>query len=127
MHLAHPALTTTGRRRGRQRFRNADQARLTRELSQDWEALKQKWASPPVPKATKITSTNQSLSPKLPPGRSTTAHIPSIDSGGSHNTAKITKVYTGTKVVGIATLHKSNAVPVFSQQEAVDISKMRRG
>ena len=34
--------------------------------------------------------------------------------------------YTGTLVKGIATMHKSNAVPVFSDEEAVDISKMRR-
>lgn len=36
------------------------------------------------------------------------------------------KEYTGDAIIGIATLHKSNAVPVFSQQEAEDISKMRR-
>ena len=36
------------------------------------------------------------------------------------------KVYTGTMVKGIATMHKSNAVPVFSDEQAVDISKMRR-
>jgi hypothetical protein len=35
-------------------------------------------------------------------------------------------VYTGTKVMGIATMHKSNAVPVFNSEEAVEISKMRR-
>ena len=34
--------------------------------------------------------------------------------------------YTGTLVKGIATMHKSNAVPVISQQEAEDIAKMRR-
>jgi hypothetical protein len=28
--------------------------------------------------------------------------------------------------LGIATMHKSNAVPVFSDEQAVDISKMRR-
>jgi hypothetical protein len=35
-------------------------------------------------------------------------------------------VYTGNNIIGIATMHKSNAVPVFSEQEAVDISHMRR-
>jgi hypothetical protein len=40
---------------------------------------------------------------------------------------KPAKVYTGTKVKGIATMHKSNAVPVFSDEEAIEISKMRRG
>ena len=35
---------------------------------------------------------------------------------------KESPVYTGTLVKGIATMHKSNAVPVISQQEAEDIS-----
>jgi hypothetical protein len=29
-------------------------------------------------------------------------------------------------VKGIATMHKSNAVPVFTDEQAVDISRMRR-
>lgn len=40
--------------------------------------------------------------------------------------SKPSPVYTGTKVKGIGTMHKSNAVPIFSDEEAVDISKMRR-
>jgi hypothetical protein len=34
--------------------------------------------------------------------------------------------YTGTKILGIGTLHKSNAVPVFSDEEAIAIATMRR-
>jgi hypothetical protein len=34
--------------------------------------------------------------------------------------------YTGTAMLGIATMHKSNAVPVFTETEAVDIAQMRR-
>jgi hypothetical protein len=34
--------------------------------------------------------------------------------------------YTGTKIIGIGTMHKSNAVPVFSDDEAKSISSMRR-
>jgi hypothetical protein len=37
------------------------------------------------------------------------------------------KEYTGTLIKGIATMHKSNAVPVINQQEATDIANMRRG
>lgn len=37
-----------------------------------------------------------------------------------------TQTYTGTAILGIATMHKSNAVPVFSEQDAVDITHMRR-
>jgi hypothetical protein len=40
--------------------------------------------------------------------------------------SKPAAVYTGTKVKGIGTMHKSNAVPIFSDEEAVDISRMRR-
>jgi len=36
------------------------------------------------------------------------------------------KVYTGTLIKGIATMHKSNAVPVIDDQHAKDISHMRR-
>ena len=35
MHLAHPALTLSGKRRGKHKFRNADEARKARELESD--------------------------------------------------------------------------------------------
>jgi len=36
------------------------------------------------------------------------------------------KVYTGTLVKGISTMHKSNAVPIISEEEARDHASMRR-
>lgn len=39
---------------------------------------------------------------------------------------KNTSVYTGTLIKGIATMHKSNAVPVINKEQATDISNMRR-
>jgi len=36
------------------------------------------------------------------------------------------KEYTGTLIKGIATMHKSNAVPVINQEQATDIANMRR-
>lgn len=35
--------------------------------------------------------------------------------------------YTGTEMLGTAQLHKSNEVPVFKQQDIIDIATMRRG
>jgi hypothetical protein len=64
--------------------------------------------------------------PKPPPGRESKQHIPSIDTGIGNAPAAHRKVYTGTKIIGIGTLHKSNAVPIFSDEEAKDIAKMRR-
>jgi hypothetical protein len=34
--------------------------------------------------------------------------------------------YTGTLVTGIATMHKSNAVPVINQEQAEEISRMAK-
>jgi len=35
--------------------------------------------------------------------------------------------YTGTAMLGTATMHKSNGVPVFSKESIVEINTMRRG
>lgn len=44
------------------------------------------------------------------------------------NTNRVSEnVYTGTLIKGIATMHKSNAVPIINEEQAVEISKMRRG
>ncbi|HEY6436658.1 MAG TPA: hypothetical protein VIY47_08710 [Ignavibacteriaceae bacterium] len=40
--------------------------------------------------------------------------------------SKPSPTYTGSKIIGIGTMHKSNMVPIFSDDEAKDISKMRR-
>ena len=37
------------------------------------------------------------------------------------------KVYTGGNLLGIATMHKSNMVPIFKAEDAADIARMRRG
>jgi hypothetical protein len=39
---------------------------------------------------------------------------------------KDSKQYTGDKMVGIGLEHKSRLVPIFSKQQAEEISKMRR-
>ena len=37
------------------------------------------------------------------------------------------KVYTGKEIIGIAQMHKSNAVPIRNKKSAEDVAKMRRG
>ena len=65
--------------------------------------------------------------PKLtaPPGRET-PNYPSLNSTEYTCTKKQTMYYTGDKMKGIGTLHKSNAVPVFTDEEAQDQARMRR-
>lgn len=37
------------------------------------------------------------------------------------------KVYTGDNIVGIGTMHKSNAVPIFNDNQAKELATMKRG
>jgi len=128
MHLAHPSLSLNGRKRGKVKFRNADEARKARELDASWKELQKKWEVDLEEKKRKRAMKAEPLVYRLTgvTDRAGTAHIPSRDTGGNATLAPA-KVYTGTKVKGIATMHKSNAVPVFSDEEAVEISRMRRG
>jgi hypothetical protein len=129
MHLEGPWLSTTGKKKGKKKFASAEHARKAREQAESWEALQKKWGVEAEEKKRNRAMTagtlSSSYSLKIPEGRNTTAHIKSRDTGGNA-VLKPSPVYTGTKVKGIATMHKSNAVPVFSDEEAVDISKMRR-
>ena len=127
MHLCGPALTTTGKKRGKFKFRNAEEARKARELDSEWKELLKRQGVEQEERKRRRAMAAEPLVYKLetPVGRTNTHHIPSRDTGGTASLAA-PKVYTGTKVKGIATMHKSNAVPVFSDEEAVDISRMRR-
>jgi hypothetical protein len=129
MHLEGPWLSTTGKRKGKKKFASAEHARTARDLDESWKDLLRRQGIEQEEKkrgrAMSAPSLSSSYSLKIPEGRNTTAHIKSVDTGGNA-VLKPSPVYTGTMVKGIATMHKSNAVPVFSNEEAVDISKMRR-
>ncbi len=58
--------------------------------------------------------------------RRETQHVNSLPFTGGPCTKPEQKVYTGTKIKGIGTMHKSNAVPIFSDEEAEAIAHMRR-
>jgi len=129
MHLAHPALTMGGKRKGKIKFRNSAEAQKARQLDADWKELQKKWEVDADDKKRKRALAAEPLQYKLsaPAGRET-QRIASRDTG--HSGAVRTKdipQYTGTKIIGIGTMHKSNAVPIFSDEQAVEISTMRRG
>jgi hypothetical protein len=130
MHLAHPALSMGGKRKGKQKFRNADEARKARELDTSWKELQKKWGVEQQEKKRKSALAAPPLTYRLtaPAGRESTHKARSLpDTHLGAVSSKPTQQYTGTKMLGIGTLHKSNAVPVFSDDEAKDISRMRRG
>lgn len=123
MHLEHPKFNMTGKRPGKFKWASAEQKRQHEELQKNWNALVERTQ-------TKVISSRPLTRPlpKLvpPPGRTTNAHIPSLDTGLGTTAKKAAPVYTGTKIKGIGTMHKSNAVPIFSDTEAKEISSMRR-
>jgi len=64
---------------------------------------------------------------KNTPFRRETPKIQSLNTGFVACTKPVEgNTYTGEKMKGVATMHKSNAVPVFTDNEAKEISNMRR-
>ena len=54
------------------------------------------------------------------------SQLPSVVTNTPFVASTEKKVYTGSNMIGISTMHKSNAVPVFDQDMVVEISRMRR-
>ena len=127
MHLLPPMYSTTGKPKGKQKWASAEHKRNAEERDRSWkEFLKQQGIETENRKRKRaMTSEVLNTSPRIPPGRET-VRIESRDTGFVPCTKKTDTIYTGTKIKGIGTMHKSNAVPVFSDEEAVEISTMRR-
>lgn len=96
-----------------------------RELRDSWNELVEKYAPKKPLKATKVmpspvvTKQHTRETPNYP-------SLSSFVSGGGCTKPIQGKVYTGTAMKGIGTLHKSNAVPIFTDEEARDQAAMRR-
>jgi len=118
-----PWLSMTGRRKGKKKFASAEQKRRAEQLEAEWQKLKDRYAP-----SIKLSKGRSSYVPPKPLRRDADQpRIPSLDTGvkGAVN-VRMPMQYTGDNIVGIGTMHKSNAVPIFSDQEAKDISSMRR-
>lgn len=128
MHLEGPWLSTTGKRKGKQKFRNADEARKSRELAESWQRLLKAHDVEQAKRKKDRALTAPPLSTPKTFIRDTGPRIPSLNGGAdmSPATLKPAPVYTGSKIKGIGTMHKSNAVPIFSDEQAIDIARMRR-
>jgi hypothetical protein len=138
MHLLPPMFSTTGKKKGPKKWASSEAKAHAERLAREWRDREKEWAKlapkfsarnntaksskPAEPKPTKPL---KSSGPKFPPGREP-VEINSLDTGWVACVKLADKEYTGTKVKGIGTMHKSNAVPIFSDEEAIDISKMRR-
>jgi len=93
----------------------ADHESWLKKLGLDLKSLKKRlttWTGYPIP--------DYSTDPNYP---KCSDKIPV--SGGTSKKEQL--IYSGErKLLGIATMHKSNMVPVFDKEDAKDIAKMRR-
>lgn len=116
--------TTSIKKRKKLKFKSAEDKRRHEMLASSWDNLKRKYDEP---SKKSVCSSDVYQPRRVDPPRGESVRHPSRDSGNSVAALKPSPVYTGNKILGIGTLHKSNAVPVFSNEEALDIAKMRRG
>jgi len=140
MHLVGPYLTTTNSRK-RKAKKLTENQRL--ELEQEWRKHNKHMRRINCHSA-QFDTFEQYLSYRsgnhkprkqesrgvyVPPKdfRRETPYIPSLDSGIGFAPKKESPKYTGTLIKGIATMHKSNAVPITSKEDAIAVSTMRRG
>ena len=125
MHLVGPYMTTTSYKKRKAKKKTQKQIEA--------EAKHEKWlrkmnAHPEQIARNKEKNANVSIL-SVPDYSSDRPTIPTSDVIPGGSTARQERlIYSGERrLLGIATMHKSNMVPVFDSKDAKDIAKMRRG
>ena len=123
MHLEGPWLSTTGKRKGKVKYKSAEAKRQAEEQSREWENLKNKYKS----------TTTKVSKPAVQTMRTDVVRRESDVRPKSLNSwitgavsSKPSQQYTGDMVKGITVVHKSCLQPVFTEQEPIDAAHMRR-
>ena len=128
MHLVGPWLTTTGKKKGKQQFRSAEQKQKLEQLALAQQAMYKKFGVEEGSRSKKNKPVFKTLTVKpAHPRYADQQYIPSLNSNTGDTLLRESTKYTGTLIKGIATMHKSNAVPVIDEEQMRDISRMRRG
>ena len=105
--------------------RLAQQAEEKRQ--REYEKLFARLTAPRGKVEKKTSRSFEPYKPAAEPYRRETPKYPSLNPASfGPCTLPERKVYTGTLIKGIATMHKSNAVPVINDEQAKEISQMRR-
>jgi len=128
--VAKAAFSATKSHKKQKRKPNAAE----RQLAADWEKLIAKHSKPlekgqgfkTVSSSKKSVETLKNYKLETPSGRETPKH-PSRVTPGGEAAQKAKQTYTGTEMVGVSQMHKSNMVPVFNREHNVQIARMRRG
>jgi hypothetical protein len=141
MHLVGPYMTTTSYRKPKQKKLTVSQIEkyqdslkkynkdLRRMGLQDMQMTLDEYIAycSGTYKPKKKDTKTETYTTTTEPYRRPTQHIPSLGTGIGNGLKKQNQQYTGTLIKGIATMHKSNAVPILSKEEAISVANMRRG
>jgi hypothetical protein len=134
MHLLGPQFTTLSTSKRRKKLSDSQYHKMAMELN-DYNKQMKKYGLKPKTLDEYIAYRQGKYKPKLggiikEPMKATTfvRQAPKYESGIGVGVgfARKENVYTGTKIIGVAVLHKSCLQPVSSRQDAEDIAKMRR-
>jgi hypothetical protein len=127
MSLVGPWLSTTGKRRGKHKFRNAEAAAKARMNEESWKELQKRWGIEEEDRKRDRALKAKPYEPPPQPYRRDTGprHASKPDTRGVAVRAP-DKVYTGTECIGIAVQHKSCLQPIFNKESAKESAKMRR-
>lgn len=135
MHLLGPAYSTLNTRKRKQKVTKQQQANRVAEWHKHNRWLRQHGQKritfdqylDEISNKKMAKAEFQPLSVSTAYRRGSTDHIPSRGDGIGVAARPERKEYTGDEIVGIATLHKSNPVPVRrGTEEAKEIARMRR-
>ena len=136
MHLMGHAFSTTRTSRPKKKLSDSQLEKMAKELDGYNKQMK-KYAIKPKTLAEYIQYRRGKYKPELKGAvkspleaetyRRESPTVPSFGDQVGSIPGKPEKIYTGTLIKGIATMHKSNAVPVIDQKQMEEISRMRRG
>ena len=124
MHLVGPWMTTTNYKKRKQKGRTKKDIEAQR-YHDKW--LRKMGAHPDQISESKKKNADVSVL-SVPDYRSSGNSVPTSDviPGGS-TAPQERQIYSGERrLLGVATMHKSNMVPVFDRDDAKDIAQMRR-
>lgn len=101
-----------------------------RQLESDWQLLLKRHAAP-LERGAKAKGVKAKAG-SLPRVVDAASNVPPkglskvYDQMRGSTAPKASPVYTGSKMLGVGVMHKSNAVPVFSSDDAESLARMRR-
>lgn len=126
MHLAI-GLTTTGKKKGKTKWASAAHKQQAEQLDKEWNDIKRKHgADLEDKKRVRALKVPAYVVPTVMRRGDGEVRINSLNSSWDPCLKAPDKVYTGTKMIGVAQMAKSNAVPVFNNDAVTDIARMRR-